>query len=148
VVVAAFTIGLDKYILIQLPIVWIGGAAGVWMFYVQHQFPGMVWEHHDRWNFVTAALQGSSFYKLPKVLQWFTGNIGFHHIHHLSPRIANYNLEACHQASLLFQSVPPLTLRSSLHSLSLRLWDERSRRLVGFSVANQRRAEQAKSATP
>jgi omega-6 fatty acid desaturase (delta-12 desaturase) len=147
VIVAALTIGLDKYILIQLPIVWIGGAAGVWMFYVQHQFEGMVWEHHDKWNFVTAALQGSSFYKLPGVLQWFTGNIGFHHIHHLSPRIANYNLEACHNASPLFQAVPPVTLRLSLKSLTLRLWDERSHRLVGFSVAKQRRAEQLESAT-
>jgi len=142
-VVAALTIGLDKYILIQLPVIWIGGAAGVWMFYVQHQFEGMVWEHHDQWNYVTAALQGSSFYKLPRLLQWFTGNIGFHHIHHLSPRIANYNLEACHKSSPLFQVVPPLTVRASLKSLSLRLWDERSHRLVGFNVAQQRRAEQA-----
>jgi acyl-lipid omega-6 desaturase (Delta-12 desaturase) len=147
VVVAAFTIGLDKYILIQLPIVWIGGAAGVWMFYVQHQFEGMVWEHHDQWNYVTAALQGSSFYKLPKVLQWFTGNIGFHHVHHLSPRIPNYNLEPCHNASPLFQAVQAVTLRSSLKSLTLRLWDERSHRLVGFSVARWR-AEQVKSTTP
>ncbi len=146
VVVAALTIGLDKYLLIQLPVVWIGGAAGVWMFYMQHQFEGMVWEHHDKWNYVTAALQGSSFYKLPKVLQWFTGNIGFHHIHHLSPRIANYHLEACHNASPIFQAVPPLTVRSSLKSLSLRLWDERTHRLVGFHVAKQRRAERAKSA--
>jgi omega-6 fatty acid desaturase (delta-12 desaturase) len=147
IVVAALTIGLDKYILIQLPIIWIGGAAGVWMFYVQHQFEGMVWEHHDKWNYVAAALQGSSFYKLPKVLQWFTGNIGFHHIHHLSPRIANYNLEACHNSSSLFQAVLPVTIRSSMKSLSLRLWDERSHRLVGFSVAKQLRAEQANSAT-
>ncbi len=148
VVVAALTIGLDKYILIQLPIVWIGGAVGIWMFYVQHQFEGMVWEHHEQWNYVEAALQGSSFYKLPRILQWFTGSIGFHHIHHLSPRIANYNLESCHKASPLFQAVPPVTIRSSLKSLKLRLWDERSRRLVGFSAVKPRRAEQLKSATP
>jgi len=147
IAVAALTIGLDKYILIQLPIVWIGGVAGVWMFYVQHQFEGMVWEHHDKWNYVTAALQGSSFYKLPKVLQWFTGNIGFHHIHHLSPRIPNYNLEPCHNSSPLFQTVKPVTLRSSLKSLKLRLWDERTHRLVGFSTVDQRRTELLKSVT-
>ncbi|NTU62495.1 MAG: fatty acid desaturase, partial [Chloroflexi bacterium] len=123
-------------------------AAGVWMFYVQHQFEGMVWEHHDKWNYVTAALQGSSFYKLPRVLQWFTGNIGFHHVHHLSPRIPNYNLEPCHNSSPLFQAVKPITLLSSLKSLKFRLWDERSHRLVGFSSVKQRRAEQLKSATP
>ena len=139
VVVAALTIGLDKYILIQLPIVWIGGAAGVWMFYVQHQFEGMVWERHDKWNYVEAALEGSSFYKLPKVLQWFTGNIGFHHIHHLSPRIPNYYLEQCHKSDPLFQAVNPLTLRSSLKSLSLRLWDEQQQRLVGFGGIKQLR---------
>jgi acyl-lipid omega-6 desaturase (Delta-12 desaturase) len=139
VVVAALTIGLDKYILIQLPIVWIGGAAGVWMFYVQHQFEGMVWEHHDKWDYVTAALVGSSFYKLPQPLQWFTGNIGFHHIHHLSPRIPNYYLEPCHKSDPMFQAVKPLTLRSSLKSLSLRLWDEQQHRLVGFGGIKQLR---------
>ncbi|HTP09186.1 MAG TPA: fatty acid desaturase, partial [Anaerolineae bacterium] len=126
VIVAALTIGLRDYVLVQLPIIFFGGAAGVWMFYVQHQFEGMVWEHHEQWDFVMAALQGSSFYKLPRILQWFTGNIGFHHIHHLSPRIPNYNLEPCHNSSPLFQSVPPITLRSSLVSLKFRLWDERS----------------------
>jgi len=103
----------------------------------QHQFEGMVWERHDKWNYVTAALQGSSFYKLPKVLQWFSGNIGFHHIHHLSPRIPNYNLEPCYKSDPLFQAVKPVTLRSSLKSLTLRLWDEQHRRLVGFGGIKQ-----------
>jgi omega-6 fatty acid desaturase (delta-12 desaturase) len=147
VLVAALTIGLGQYVLIQLPIIWLGGAAGVWLFYVQHQFEGMIWEHHDQWDFVTAALQGSSFYKLPRVLQWFSGNIGFHHIHHLSPRIPNYYLEPCHNSSPLFQMIKPVTLRSSGQSLKLRLWDERSHRLVGFSVAKQRRAEDLKTST-
>jgi omega-6 fatty acid desaturase (delta-12 desaturase) len=138
----AVTVGWQAFALIQLPILVIGGAAGVWLFYVQHQFEGMVWEHHDKWNYVTAALQGSSFYKLPKVLQWFTGNIGFHHIHHLSPRIPNYNLEPCYNSSPLFQAVKPVTIPSSLKSLKLRLWDERARHLVGFAAVKQRRAEQ------
>ena len=137
-VVAALTIGWQAYVLIQLLILLIGGAAGVWMFYVQHQFEGMVWERHPKWDYVTAALQGSSFYKLPRLLQWFTGNIGFHHIHHLSPRIPNYQLEACHNASPLFQAVKPLTIKSSLKSLSLRLWDEDAHRLVGFGQLKQR----------
>lgn len=144
--VAAFTIGWQAYILIQLPVLFIGGAAGVWMFYVQHQFEGMVWEHHDKWDYVMAALQGSSFYRLPRVLQWFTGNIGFHHIHHLSPRIPNYNLEACHNSSPLFQAVKPITIKSSLKSLRFRLWDERGHRLVGFDYLKQRRAEQRSAA--
>ena len=131
-VVAALTIGWQAFVLVQLPIMIIGGAAGVWLFYVQHQFEGMVWERHDKWEYVTAALQGSSFYKLPKVLQWFSGNIGFHHIHHLSPRIPNYNLEPCYKSDPLFQAVKPITLRSSLKSLTLRLWDEQHHRLVGF----------------
>jgi omega-6 fatty acid desaturase (delta-12 desaturase) len=138
----AVTVGWQTFVLIQLPIIVIGGTTGVWLFYVQHQFEGMVWERHDKWNYVTAALQGSSFYKLPQVLQWFTGNIGFHHIHHLSPRIPNYNLEPCHNSAPLFQAVKPITIQSSLKSLQLRLWDERARRLVGFSAVKQRRAEQ------
>ncbi len=81
---------------------------------------------------MAAALQGSSFYKLPRVLQWFSGNIGFHHIHHLSPRIPNYNLEKCHQADPLFQTVKPITLFPSLRSFTFRLWDEKRRKLVGY----------------
>ena len=125
--------GLKAYLLIQLTMVMVAGSAGVWLFYVQHQFEGVYWQRHGQWDYLAAALQGSSFYKLPKILQWFSGNIGFHHIHHLSPRIPNYNLERCHKAEPLFQIVPPITLFSSLKSLTFRLWDEKHRRLVGFS---------------
>ena len=131
---AALTIGWQAYVLIQIPIMVIGGAAGVWLFYIQHQFEGVYWARHEKWDFVAAALQGSSYYKLPRILQWFSGNIGFHHIHHLSPRIPNYNLESCYNSLPLFQAVKSITLRSSLKSLKFRLWDERSRRLVGFSA--------------
>ena len=113
-VLAYFTIGLKAYFLVQLPILWIGTAVGVWLFYVQHNFDGMYWERHDEWDFVKAGLEGSSFYKLPKLLQWFTGNIGFHHIHHLSPRIPNYLLERCHRENPIFQ-IRPVTLLSSLN---------------------------------
>jgi omega-6 fatty acid desaturase (delta-12 desaturase) len=127
-------IGLDSYLLIQLPVIGLAAGAGIWLFYVQHQFEGVYWAKHDDWDYVQAALQGSSFYRLPKVLQWFTGNIGFHHIHHLSPRIPNYHLEPCHRDNKMFQEVPELTLGASLKSLTFRLWDEENRRLVGFAA--------------
>ncbi len=125
--------GLKAYLIIHLTILLVAGASGVWLFYVQHQFDGVYWERSEQWDYATAALQGSSFYALPRVLQWFSGNIGFHHIHHLSPRIPNYNLEKCHKAEPLFQTVKPVTLFSSLRSLSYRLWDEQRRKLVGYA---------------
>ena len=124
--------GVGTYLLIQLVILMVAGGAGVWMFYVQHQFEDVYWERGEDWSFTAAALQGSSFYRLPRVLQWFSGNIGFHHIHHLSPRIPNYNLEKCHRADPLFRQVKPVTFFSSLKSITYRLWDEKSRKLVGF----------------
>jgi omega-6 fatty acid desaturase (delta-12 desaturase) len=127
-----WTFGFKSYLLIQLTITGVGGAIGIWMFYVQHQFEGVYWERGEDWDYTAAALQGSSFYKLPKILQWFSGNIGFHHIHHLSPRIPNYNLERCHKADPLFQNVPSVTLLSSLKALTFRLWDEPLRQLVGY----------------
>jgi omega-6 fatty acid desaturase (delta-12 desaturase) len=131
-VVMADIFGLRAYLLIQLTALLVAGSAGVWLFYVQHQFEGVYWERRDDWDYAAAALQGSSFYKLPRVLQWFSGNIGFHHIHHLSPRIPNYNLEKCHQANPLFQTVKPVTLFSSFRSLTFRLWDEQRHKLVGY----------------
>jgi len=131
-------LGLKTYLLLQLGVFSVAGSAGVWLFYVQHQFEGVYWERRQNWDYFTAALQGSSFYKLPKILQWFSGNIGFHHIHHLSPRIPNYNLERCHQAEPLFQTVRPVTLFSSLKALTFRLWDEERHRLVGFRVLKNR----------
>jgi len=124
--------GIRAYLVIQFTAMAVAGSAGVWLFYVQHQFDGVYWERSDEWDYAKAALQGSSFYKLPKVLQWFSGNIGFHHIHHLSPRIPNYHLEKCHQAEPLFQTVKPVTLLSSFKSFTFRLWDEQRRKLVGY----------------
>jgi omega-6 fatty acid desaturase (delta-12 desaturase) len=124
--------GLKAYLIIQLIVLSVAGSAGVWLFYVQHQFEGVYWNRGEEWDYATAALQGSSFYKLPKVLQWFSGNIGFHHIHHLSTRIPNYYLEKCQKAEPLFQAVKPITLFSSFKSFTFRLWDERRRKLVGF----------------
>jgi omega-6 fatty acid desaturase (delta-12 desaturase) len=129
-------------VLIQLIILMVAGGAGVWLFYVQHQFEGVYWERGEDWSYTAAALQGSSFYKLPRILQWFSGNIGFHHIHHLSPRIPNYNLEKCHRADPLFQQVKPITLTGSLKSFTFRFWDEKQKQLVGYRHLRQlRRAE-------
>ena len=124
-------IGWKSFLMIQLPIIWITSTIGVWMFYVQHNFDPSYWDNHESWQFVKAGLQGSSFYKLPALLQWFSGNIGFHHIHHLSPKIPNYNLPSCYYENSLFH-VKPLTIRASLISLSLRLYDEERKMLVGW----------------
>ena len=132
--------GFIPYLLIQLTTITVAAVSGVWLFYVQHQFEGVYWEREDDWDFTAAALEGSSFYKLPKVLQWFSGNIGYHHIHHLSSRIPNYNLERCHNSHEIFQSIEPLTLWKGFKSLSFRLWDEEERKLVGFKhLKNKRR---------
>ena len=130
--ILSWIFGIKAYVMLQLAVMTVAGSAGVWLFYVQHQFDGVYWERSGEWDYTTAALKGSSFYKLPKVLQWFSGNIGFHHIHHLSPRIPNYHLEKCQKAESLFQSVKPVTLLSSFRSFTFRLWDEQRGKLVGY----------------
>jgi len=129
----SWVIGIKNFVLIQLPVIWIATIVGVWMFYIQHQFEGVYWERAKDWDYVKAGLEGSSFYQLPKVLQWLTGNIGFHHIHHLSPKIPNYLLERCHIDNSILQ-VKPVKLLSSLKSLTLRLWDEQNRQLISFRI--------------
>jgi omega-6 fatty acid desaturase (delta-12 desaturase) len=124
--------GIVPYLVIQLTAMGVAGSAGFWLFYIQHQFEGVYWEREGQWDYATAALKGSSFYKLPRILQWFSGNIGYHHIHHLSARIPNYNLERCHNAHLMFQGVKPITIRESLRSLRFRLLDESRKKLVGW----------------
>ena len=113
-------------------IILVGGAAGIWLFYVQHQFERTYWAPHGEWDAVKASLQGSSYYKLPKVLQWFTGNIGLHHIHHIRPRIANHTLQRAYDEVPELREVAPLTLWTSLRSLWLNLWDERQQKMVSF----------------
>jgi acyl-lipid omega-6 desaturase (Delta-12 desaturase) len=140
--------GIKAYLVIQLTAMAVAGSAGVWLFYVQHQFEGVYWERSEDWDYTTAALKGSSFYKLPKVLQWFSGNIGFHHIHHLSPRIPNYHLEKCHKAEPLFQTVKAITLFASFKSFTFRLWDEQRRRLVGYGHLRTLRRQQKQAAAP
>jgi len=137
VALASATIGIKAYLLIQLPVMFIAGMCGIWLFYVQHQFDPTYWARSDDWESMDAAMQGSSFYKLPAVLQWFSGNIGLHHIHHLKPRIPNYNLQACLEAVKELRLPDPLTIRKSFTSISLNLWDETLKRLLSFRQVAQ-----------
>jgi omega-6 fatty acid desaturase (delta-12 desaturase) len=130
--VLSLLIGVKAYLLIQVPIIMIAHFLGIWLFYVQHQYDEVSWERGQQWDYKTAALSGSSFLKLPSVLQWFTGNIGFHHVHHLSSKIPNYHLARCHYENDLFTTVKPITLLSSFKSLRLRLWDETTRQMISF----------------
>jgi omega-6 fatty acid desaturase (delta-12 desaturase) len=126
-------IGWQNYLLIQIPIMYIAAIGGVYLFYFQHQYDDVIWKRNNDWNYKDMALHGSSFFKLPAVLRWFTGNIGFHHIHHLGPTIPNYNLVKCHAENPMFHEVKPITLFQSFHSLKLRLWDEKNDRIVTFA---------------
>ncbi|MEZ6035904.1 MAG: fatty acid desaturase [Planctomycetota bacterium] len=130
--VASLLIGFLPYLILQLVILAIAGAIGVWLFYSQHQFDEAYWQRNEEWDFEEAAIRGSAFLRLPRVLQWFTGNIGYHHIHHLNSRIPNYNLQGCHDSHPAFQGVKPLTLWGSLRAFSLKLWDEASGELIRF----------------
>jgi omega-6 fatty acid desaturase (delta-12 desaturase) len=111
---------------------YLAAMAGVWLFYVQHQFEDAYWAPHSEWDYVDAALRGSSHLRLPALLQWFTGSIGLHHVHHVAPRIPNYRLQSCHDASAMFAQSPVITLRSGMTALRLALWDEDRQRLVRF----------------
>lgn len=125
-------LGWKAFLMIQLPIIYLATTGGVWLFYVQHQYEGVIWARKDEWDYRKMALEGSSYLKFPKILQWFSGNIGFHHIHHLSPMIPNYNLERCHKENEMFNSITPVTFIPSIKTLKLRLWDEKRGQLVSF----------------
>ncbi|MEQ6884580.1 fatty acid desaturase [Salicola sp. Rm-C-2C1-2] len=128
-------IGLGPFLLIQLPITLLASTMGVWLFYVQHQFETTYWEHKDQWNAQDAALHGSSYYVLPGILRWFSANIGMHHVHHLASRIPCYRLPEVLRDYPELQNFSRLTLRESLGSVHLALWDEGKRRLVSFREA-------------
>ena len=132
---ACLALGWRSFLLVQGPTLVITGVVGIWLFYVQHQFEDAYWEAHEHWRYDQAALQGSSYLKLPRALQFFTGNIGFHHIHHLSARIPNYNLQAAHEETSQAMGVPELSLSDGLKATRLKLWDDQRRRLVTFREA-------------
>ena len=133
ILIASRTMGWRTYLLIQLPVIWLAGSMGIWLFYVQHQFEGGYWARKGDWDPVRAAMEGSSFFRLPRVLRWFSADIGYHHVHHLNPRIPNYRLKRC------FDAVPPLrdktglTILKSFSGIHLKLWDEERKELVGFT---------------
>ena len=135
IALACLTLGWWQFVVVWLPAAWLAGSAGIFLFYVQHQFEDVYWEDHERWDFADAAIRGSSFLDLPPVLRFFSGNIGYHHVHHLSARVPNYNLRRAHEEIALFRDVPVLRLRQALRAHRLKLWDERERQLVGFAAA-------------
>jgi acyl-lipid omega-6 desaturase (Delta-12 desaturase) len=130
-------VGWRDYLLIQAPTALLSGTVGVWLFYVQHQFEDTYWQSSGGWTYADAALRGSSYLRLPKVLQFFTGNIGLHHVHHLSTRIPNYNLQRAHDENPVFHAVPTLSLWDGLRAVRLKLWDEDRGRLVTFAEARR-----------
>jgi acyl-lipid omega-6 desaturase (Delta-12 desaturase) len=128
-------IGWKPFVLVWAPSALLAGSVGIWLFYVQHQFEDAYWQDAADWTYADAALRGSSYLRLPKVLQFFTGNIGLHHVHHLNARIPNYNLQSAHDANPMFHSVPTLSLWDGLRAVRLKLWDEGSGRMVTFAQA-------------
>lgn len=130
-----FLLGYERVLEVQLPIMMLASIIGVWLFSVQHRFEHALWARNDRWNFTAAALQSTSYLHLPGILQWFTGNIGFHHVHHVNPRIPNYRLEECHNASSVLKTVPKLTLGNAVSALRYALWDDDLEQLVSYRSA-------------
>jgi omega-6 fatty acid desaturase (delta-12 desaturase) len=126
-------VGWQSYLLVQMPTALLAGSVGVWLFYVQHQFEEAYWEDAGEWTYADAALRGSSHLRLPKVLQFFTSNIGLHHVHHLNARIPNYNLQRAHDENEIFRGVPTLTMWDGFRAVRLKLWDEDRGRLVSFA---------------
>ncbi|MBI9091081.1 MAG: fatty acid desaturase [Desulfobacterium sp.] len=129
---AVRVMGWQTYLMIQLPVLWLAGAGGIWLFYVQHQFPGGYWARKEEWEPLRAAMEGSSFYKLPALLGWLSSNIGYHHIHHLNPRIPNYKLKQCYDAIPALQAKPPLSPMKSLGCVRLKIWDENRQKMIPF----------------
>jgi omega-6 fatty acid desaturase (delta-12 desaturase) len=141
VVVMGLTVGWQRFLMVQLPITMLSGTIGVWLFYVQHQYEDTYWNYHPEWDFFDAALQGSSHLALSKPLQWITGNIGLHHVHHLSSRIPNYKLQACMDANPELQSATKITFRDGWRLMFLTLWDEDTRQLIRFRDVRRRKKQ-------
>jgi acyl-lipid omega-6 desaturase (Delta-12 desaturase) len=140
-----YLIGWVEFLVLQLSVMWLAAVMGIWLFYVQHQFEFVYWRRDAEWNYVDSAFLGASCYRLPGILEWFSGNIGYHHIHHLSPRIPNYYLKSCFLENPPLQQATILNLRTGLKSLSLRLWDEKAGKMVGFSEVKFPASNQVRS---
>lgn len=137
--IVSWFIGWQAFLLIQLPVMYFASIGGIYLFYLQHQYDEVYWCREKDWDYLKMAMEGSSFFKLPGILRWFTGNIGFHHIHHLGPTIPNYNLPRCHKENSLFREVKPITLFQSFKSLSIRFWDETNQRAIGLKELRRKR---------
>ena len=137
VTLLSLALGWQVVLLVHLPVMLLAGAAGVWLFYVQHQFENAYWARGRAWNFERSAVEGSSYYDLPAILRWFSANIGYHHLHHIATRVPNYRLRECFNSHPRLQRATRLTLRTSLHSARLRLWDPQVERMVPFSALSQ-----------
>lgn len=137
VALMCWLVGPLSFLMVHLPIILLSTQIGVWLFYVQHQYEEAFYEHAEQWDYVEAAMAGSSHYQLPKVLQWFTGNIGLHHIHHLDCRIPNYRLQRCHDEQPEMRAVKTLTIRESFKCIFVKLWDEDQKKMVGFKAARK-----------
>lgn len=135
-----FTLGWHVLLMVQLPIIYIAGMAGIWLFYVQHQFEDSYFENESEWDFVKAAVDGSSYYKLPAWLEWMTGSIGYHHVHHLAPRVPNYHLEEAHENTPPLHKATTITLKTSLESIKFRLYDEENNTFITFKKMKERLA--------
>lgn len=133
--------GWQSFLLIQGPMFFFSGMAGIWLFYVQHNYEDSYFENDGEWDYVKAAMHGSSFYNLPRVLHWITGNIGYHHIHHLSPRVPNYHLRKVHNKSAALRNVQTITLKTSLESLKFRIWNEEAKKFIQFKDLKQFRVK-------
>src|SRR5690625_3775894 len=129
-----YLIGWQAFLLVQGVMMYVAAVLGIWLFYIQHTFEDSYFEEESEWNYVKAAVEGSSYYRLPRLLQWLTGNIGFHHVHHLAPRVPNYNLEKAHTATPPLQRATTITIRTSLASLKYRLYDPKTKTFVTFRM--------------
>lgn len=136
-IVLSLIMGWKAYLIIQFAILYLALIMGIWLFYVQHQFEDVYWSRQGDWNFITASLEGGSFYKLPVILRWFTGSIGYHHVHHVNPRIPNYNLAECHNQVPELRAIRPVDMLKSLKALKYRLLDEETGKMVGFQEAKR-----------
>ncbi len=133
-----WVVGFRELALVHVPIIILGSGVGFWLDALGHRFPTSIWVHDEDWELTSAALNGCGNFRLPKILQWFSGNIGIHHVHHLNPRIPNYALQECLDKTPALQKVQPFTLWEALKSAWLVLWDEERGRLVGFAEATTR----------
>lgn len=139
--------GWQTFLLVHGITMFIAGALGIWLFYIQHTYEDSYFEHDPEWDYVRAAVEGSSFYKLPKILQWITGNIGYHHVHHLAPRVPNYKLEVAHESIPSLQKATTITLKTSLESIRYKLYDTERKKFISFKEVEQESKQKNKSVT-